>query len=367
MLEQLARMEQRYQELERELSTPEVGADSTRYVRLAKEHGALREPVMKYRRLKQAQDRLRQAQELLQAEDPDMRELARQEVEETEQRIELLEREILEELITEDETSQRNVIVEIRAGTGGEEASLFAGDLLRMYGRYAEERGWKVELMDSSPTDLGGFREVIFSVSGRKVYRDLRYESGVHRVQRVPETESQGRIHTSACSVAILPEAEEVEVDIDEEKDLRIDIFHSSGPGGQSVNKVASAVRITHLPTGLAVAAQDERSQRQNRQKAMRILRSRLLDTLRRQQQEERAGMRRLQIGSGDRSERIRTYNFPQNRVTDHRINLTLYQLDRILQGELDLLIEPLRAHDRELQLQGLSTSGAPAPDESSS
>ena len=365
MLEELARMEARFEELERQLSRPEVAGDGTRYVRLAKEHGALRELITRYRTLKEAQNQLGQAEELLQSDEPDLRQLAAEEAEALRARIARLEAELLEQLVSEDETAQRNVIVEIRAGTGGEEASLFAADLLRMYCRYAESRGWKVELLDSRPTDLGGFKEVVFSMAGDKVHRDLRYESGVHRVQRVPVTESQGRIHTSACTVAVLPEAEEVEVQIDEEKDLRIDIFHSSGPGGQSVNKVATAVRITHLPTALVVTAQDERSQRQNRLKAMRILRSRLLDQLQRQQQAERAGLRRSLIGSGDRSQRIRTYNFPQNRLTDHRINLTLHSLDRILQGHLDELIQALRNYDQQLRLSALSSRASPqAPPE---
>jgi peptide chain release factor 1 len=350
-------MEARFEELERQLAQPEVAADGARYVRLAKEHGALKALVAKYRELKQAHDQLAQAEELLGSEDPELRQLAEKEVEDLRSTVAQLEQELRELLVTEDEAGQRNVIVEIRAGTGGEEASLFAADLLRMYCKYAETRRWKVELLDSRPTDLGGFREVIVSLAGDHVYRDLRYESGAHRVQRVPVTESQGRIHTSACTVAVLPEAEEVEVDIDPSKDLRIDIFHSSGPGGQSVNKVATAVRITHLPTGLVVTAQDERSQHQNRLKAMRILRSRLFDMLQRRQQEQRAGLRRRLIGSGDRSERIRTYNFPQNRVTDHRINLSLHQLDGILEGGLEQLLEALRNYDRELQLRELSKS----------
>ncbi len=357
MREQLARIEARFEELERELSRPEVAADGTRYVRLAKEHGALRELVSKYRDLKHSQEQLAQAEELLAGDDAELRQLAEEEAEATRARITHLERELLELLVSEDQTSHRNVIVEIRAGTGGAEAGLFVADLLRMYCRYGEARGWKTELLDSRPTDLGGFKEVIFSVAGQSAYQDLRYESGGHRVQRVPVTESQGRIHTSACTVAVLPEAEDVEVEIDEEKDLRVDIFHSSGPGGQSVNKVATAVRITHLPTGLVVTAQDERSQRQNRLKAIRILRSRLLDALQRQQQEERTGLRRSLIGSGDRSQRIRTYNFPQNRVTDHRINLTLHSLERILEGHLDELVEALRTHDRQLRLQALTQS----------
>jgi len=352
-------MEARFQEIERGLSRPEVAADSSRYVRLAKEYGALKDLVARYRELKEARHQLAQAEELLDSEDPDLRKLALEDADQARPRIAQLEQELTEGLISEDAGADRNVIVEIRAGTGGNEASLFAADLLRMYGKYAEARGWRVELLDSRPTELGGFKEVILSVTGDKAYRDLRYESGVHRVQRVPATESQGRIHTSACTVAALPEAEEVEVEIDEEKDLRIDTFHASGPGGQSVNKVATAVRVTHLPTGLVVTAQDERSQHQNRAKALRILRSRLFDMLEQQQREERTGLRRSLIGSGDRSERIRTYNFPQNRVTDHRINLTLHSLHSILEGDLDELIQALRAHDREFRLRTVLRSPA--------
>jgi peptide chain release factor 1 len=373
VFEHLERVEERFKTLERELSRPEVAADPAHYVRLAKEHAGLKPLVTKYRELKLTRDQLAQAEELETSSDPDLRRLAEEEASAARGHLAQLEEELRELLVSEEETAHRSAIVEIRAGTGGEEAALFAAVLLRMYGKYAEARGWSVELLDSRPTDLGGFKEVVFSVAGDDVHRNLRYESGGHRVQRVPVTESQGRIHTSTCTVAVLPEAEAVEVEINEEKDLEVAFFHASGPGGQNVNKVATAVRLTHLPTGLVVTAQDERSQRQNRTRALRILRSRLLDIRERQQQEERAGLRRSLIGSGERSERIRTYNFPQNRVTDHRINLTLYNLDHVLEGHLEELTQALRAHDRELRLRALTQTpsvrqltdaGSPTPAE---
>lgn len=283
--------------------------------------------------------------------DPGLVELARAEIERLDAERPVAERELLEAMLPPDPEDHRSTIVEIRAGTGGEEAALFAADLFRMYNRYAERRGWKVGLMDASPSSLGGYKEVIFAVDGRDVYHSLRYESGVHRVQRIPVTEASGRIHTSTATVAVLPEAEEVEVEIKPD-DLRIDVYRSSGPGGQSVNRTDSAVRITHLPTGLVVQSQDERSQHRNRERALRVLRARLLDRKRREEQERVAAERRTQIGTGDRSERIRTYNFPQNRLTDHRINLTLYHLDAILDGDLDPVVQALCEHDLALRLQ---------------
>ncbi|MFS8544492.1 MAG: peptide chain release factor 1, partial [Limnochordales bacterium] len=283
--------------------------------------------------------------------DPEMRELAREELARLSQREAELEKELRVLLLPKDPNDEKNIIVEIRAGAGGEEAALFAADLFRMYSRYAENRGWRVEMMSASPTELGGFKEVIFMVHGKNAYSRLKYESGVHRVQRVPTTEASGRIHTSTATVAVLPEAEEVDVEIRPE-DLRIDVFRSGGHGGQSVNTTDSAVRITHLPTGIVVTCQDERSQLQNREKAMRVLRARLLDMKRREQEEELAAARRSQVGTGERSERIRTYNFPQGRMTDHRIGLTLYKLDAVLQGELDEVIDALVMADQAEQLE---------------
>jgi len=344
-LDRLAEVEKRYVELERRILDPEVISNSALYTTLVKEHGSLAHIVELYRRLRRIQENLADARDILESGDEEMRELAEAEIAELEPRAEGLFDELVKMFATTDKEAGKNVIMEIRAGTGGEEAALFAADLFNMYRHYAEGRGWSVEVMDSSPTDMGGFREIIFGVSGRDVHRRLRYESGGHRVQRVPETESQGRIHTSACTVAVLPEAEEVDVEINPQ-DLRIDFYRSSGPGGQKVNKTSSAVRLTHEPTGIVVAIQDEKSQHKNRAKAMRILRSRLYDHYREEIDRERQSMRAGQIGSGDRSQRIRTYNFPQNRVTDHRINLTLYSLERIILGELDELIDALIEYD---------------------
>ncbi|HKJ88633.1 MAG TPA: peptide chain release factor 1, partial [Gammaproteobacteria bacterium] len=285
--------------------------------------------------------------------DPELGEMARTELEDAEAKLEELEDRLQRLLLPKDPNDEKNVFLEIRAGAGGEEAALFAGDLLKMYTRYAEGQGWKTEIMSASESDRGGFKEVILQVRGRGAYSRLKYESGGHRVQRVPETETQGRIHTSACTVAVMPEAEEVEVNIDP-NDLRIDIFRASGPGGQSVNTTDSAVRITHQPTGVVVTCQDEKSQHKNKDKAMKVLQARLYEAERQRANQERADQRRSLVGSGDRSERIRTYNFPQGRVTDHRINLTLYQLEQVLEGSLDLLIEPLITEDQAEQLAQL-------------
>ena len=344
-LQKLSEVEARYIKLEGQLSDPEVIANSPLYAKVAKEHGALSHVVAAYRQLKEIDAGIREAREILEGDDEAMAELARSEIDDLEERKTRLFDDIVRLFATADQETERNVIMEIRAGTGGEEAALFAADLYGMYKHYAEKQGWKTEVLDASPTPMGGFREIIFSVSGHGVNGKLRYESGGHRVQRVPVTESQGRIHTSACTVAVLPEADPVEVDINPD-DLRIDFYRASGPGGQKVNKTSSAVRITHEPTGIIVAIQDEKSQHKNRAKAMRVLRSRLLDHYRSQAEDKRQKMRSGQIGSGDRSQRIRTYNFPQNRVSDHRINLTLYHLDRIIMGDLDEVIEPLVRHD---------------------
>jgi peptide chain release factor 1 len=348
MLERLESLAARYRELELLISDPDVMKDAKRYRELLQEHAHLREIVEEFANLKSAQQQLADSQELAAAEkDHELREMARQEVRELEARIEQLEQRLKRLLVPKDPLDTKNIIMEIRAGTGGEEAALFAADLYRMYTRFAETRGWKIEIISANQTEIGGFKEIIYSIAGKNVYENLRYESGGHRVQRVPETESGGRIHTSAVTVAVLPEAEETEIQISPEE-LRVDVFRSSGPGGQSVNTTDSAVRITHLPTGMVVTCQDEKSQHKNKAKAMRVLRARLLEQEEAKRQQERAEARRTQIGSGDRSERVRTYNFPQSRVTDHRINLTLYKLDSVMQGALEDVIEPLKMSARE-------------------
>ena len=329
-------------EVERELADPTTASDPGKLKSLGREHVRLE----RIRRLAAEADRLRservQAEELLEDADPQIAELARADLERIEPRAEIVEQELRALLLPRDPLDDRDTIVEIRAGTGGDEAALFAADLLRMYSRYAEDRGWKVDVVTLSDGNVGGVKEATFRVHGAEAYGRLRYESGVHRVQRVPATEGQGRIHTSAATVAVLPEAEEVDIRI-EEKDLKIDVFRSSGPGGQSVNTTDSAVRITHLPTGQVVQCQDQKSQLQNKLRALEVLRARLLDRMIAEQEAARSRERRAMVGTGDRSAKIRTYNFPQNRVTDHRIGLTLYRLDEILEGELDELIEALR------------------------
>lgn len=352
-LEKLAELEKRYIELEGKLSDPEIISNSALYTTLVKEHGSLTHIIEPYRRLREIEKGLAGAREILEGGDKEMRELAEAEMDELEPEAGKLFDELVKVFATTDKEASKNVIMEIRAGAGGEEAALFAADLFDMYRHYAEGRGWAVEVMDSSPTDMGGFREIILGVSGRDVHRRLRYESGGHRVQRVPTTESQGRIHTSACTVAVLPEAEEVDVELDME-DVRMDFYRAGGPGGQKVNKTSSAVRLTHEPTGIVVAIQDEKSQHKNRAKALRILRSRLYDHYQSEMDRERQSMRVGQIGSGDRSQRIRTYNFPQNRVTDHRIKVTLYSLDRIILGELDELIEALIEYDSREKIKAV-------------
>jgi peptide chain release factor 1 len=338
-------------ELGRQLASPEVIADPERLRELGREHAGLERIAELGDELLKLDDQLQQARELVEsAEDGELRELAQSEVHELEARIEQLEAEARELLAPRDPLDDRAAVIEIRAGTGGDEAGLFAADLFRMYTRYAEGRGWKAEVLSTSEGTLGGLKEVVFLVRGRNAYGTLRYESGVHRVQRVPETESQGRIHTSAATVAVLPEAEDVDLKIDPE-DLKIDVFRSSGPGGQSVNTTDSAVRITHIPTGLVVTCQDEKSQHKNKARALRVLRSRLLDREIAQQEAERAQERRQQVGTGDRSAKIRTYNFPQSRVTDHRIGLTLHRLPEILDGDLDDLLRELRMARREERL----------------
>jgi peptide chain release factor 1 len=321
-----------------------VHQDRERYKRLAKTHAELGGIVAAYREYKRVSAELADNRELAKDPDPGIRELAQAEIDAASARLPALEEDLKRLLLPKDPLDEKNIILEIRAGTGGEEAALFAAELFRMYSRYAEDCKWKVELLSTSESGVGGYKEVIASISGERVYSKLKYESGTHRVQRVPVTEAQGRIHTSAVTVAVLPEAEEVDVEIKPDE-LRIDVYRSSGPGGQSVNTTDSAIRVTHLPTGLVVTCQDEKSQHKNKAKALKVLRSRLLQLEQDRQKAERDESRRSQVGSGDRSERIRTYNFPQSRVTDHRINLTLYKLDAVLGGDLDEIIQTLAGH----------------------
>ncbi|HUK51910.1 MAG TPA: peptide chain release factor 1 [Candidatus Binatia bacterium] len=345
MYDKLDQIEKRYEELTRELSSPEITADSARLQKLAKTHAEHEAIVEKFREWKAVEKGLAEARQLLlDSADPDMKELAHEEERQLSARRAIVEEELRRLLVPRDPFDEKNVILEIRAGTGGDEAALFAAELFRMYSRFAETQGWRVEVLDSSPSTLGGLKEITASIAGKKVYSRLKYESGVHRVQRVPETEQQGRVHTSAATVAVLPEADDIEVKV-EAKDIRIDTFCSSGPGGQSVNTTYSAVRITHLPTGMIVSCQDEKSQIKNREKAMRVLRARLFEMEREKQHEAIAAERRGQIKTGDRSEKIRTYNFPQNRVTDHRIGLTLYQLGEVMDGKLAPLVDGLVSH----------------------
>ena len=337
-------VERRYAELEGLLVSPEVIANRKEFAKLAKERSDIEEIVRVFREWKDVQGQIEGSKSLLQDADEAMRALAQEELPELRARNDVLEARLKQLLLPRDPNDDRNVVLEIRAGTGGDEASLFAAELFRMYCRYAEMRRWRVDVLTSSATGLGGFKEVIASIEGQGAFSRLKFEGGVHRVQRVPETESSGRIHTSAVTVAVLPEADEVDVAIDE-KDLKIDVFRSSGPGGQSVNTTDSAVRVTHLPTNLVVTCQDEKSQHKNKAKALKILRARLLERAIEAQQSEIAANRRSMVGTGDRSERIRTYNFPQSRLTDHRINLTLHSLDRVLEGELDAVIDALVTH----------------------
>ncbi|GAB6391216.1 MAG: peptide chain release factor 1 [Treponematales bacterium] len=343
MNERLESLLGRYAEVSKLVEDPGLVKDQNRYRAVMKEYAQLGEVAGAHGELEGLRTQLAGAQALVQGEkDPEMRELAREESRALEARIREADERLKALLIPKDPLDEKNIIMEIRAGTGGEEAALFAADLYRMYARFAESRGWKFEIMSSSETELGGFKEIVFSVNGKNVYENLRYESGVHRVQRVPATEAQGRIHTSAVTVAVLPEADETEIDIRPE-DLRIDVMRAGGPGGQCVNTTDSAVRITHLPTGVTVHCQDEKSQIKNKAKAMRILRARLYEAAEAQAASERAEARKNQVGSGDRSERIRTYNFPQNRLTDHRINLTLYKLDMVMQGDVEELFDALK------------------------
>jgi peptide chain release factor 1 len=345
LTEKLDQLDIRYQEMTQQLSTPEAVSDSARFQKLAKQHSELEEIVNKHREFKQIEKDLADTRQMIvESQDAEMRHMAQEEERQLTTRKEQIERELKLLLIPKDPNDEKNVIVEIRAGTGGDEAGIFAGDLFRMYSRYAESQRWKVEVLESSPASMGGVKEIVAAIQGNKVYSKLKYESGVHRVQRVPATETQGRIHTSAATVAVLPEADEIDIKI-EAKDLRIDTFCSSGPGGQSVNTTYSAVRITHLPSGLVVSQQDEKSQIKNRAKAMRVLRSRLYEMELDKQQAAILAERRGQIKTGDRSEKIRTYNYPQNRVTDHRIGLTIHQLTDFMDGKLAPMVDGLVGH----------------------
>ena len=348
--ERLRQVEARYEEIGLLLSQPDVFSDQNRYRDLSVEYSQLEPLVKSWRRWQETQTSIEEAREMLKESDPELLDMAKEELERGSEQAMALESEIQVLLLPKDPNDDNNIFLEIRAGTGGDEAAIFAGDLLRMYLKYAESRSWSVEILSQNPGEHGGFKEAIVRIAGQGAYSRFKFESGTHRVQRVPETESQGRIHTSACTVAILPEVEGVEeIDINP-SDLRVDTFRASGAGGQHVNKTDSAIRLTHLPSGIVVECQDERSQHKNRARAMSLLQARLLEQEQARQESEIAESRRLQVGSGDRSQRIRTYNYPQGRVTDHRINLTLYKLDEILTGDLDVLVDPLlQEHQAEL------------------
>ena len=352
MFEKLAFIEERYEQLSKQISDPDVIADQEKWRKLMKEHSDITPIVEKYREYKKCKDDIEGAQEILKEEtDPELKEMAQAEIEDAKESIEKIAEELKILLLPKDPNDEKNVIIEIRGGAGGDEAALFAADLFRMYSMYAEARRWKVEVLSANETDIGGYKEISFSVEGNGAYSRFKFESGVHRVQRIPSTESGGRIHTSTVTVEVLPEVEEVEVEINP-NDLRIDVFRAGGPGGQCVNTTDSAVRITHIPTGIVVSCQDEKSQLNNKDKAMKILRSRVYDAFSEQQNAEIAAERKSQVGTGDRSERIRTYNYPQGRVTDHRIGLTLHKLDMVLNGDLDEIMDALITESQSKKLQ---------------
>ena len=356
MFAKLQGLEKKYMELEQALADPAVYNDQEQYRKLTKAHADLKDVVELFRKYRSLSEQIEENKELLHDSDPEIKEMAETEIREDEAQLPELERQLKIQLIPKDPLDEKNTMLEIRAGTGGEEAALFAADLFRMYSRYAELKGWKVEVMSESPTEAGGYKEIICLISGDRVYSHLKFEAGTHRVQRVPATETQGRIHTSAATVAIMPEAEEVDLDLKPE-DLRFDVYRSSGPGGQSVNTTDSAVRVTHIPTGLVVCCQDEKSQHKNKAKGLKILCSRLLQMKQDEQNAALADQRRAQVGTGDRSERIRTYNFPQGRVTDHRINLTLYSLGKVLEGEIQELVDALVTHAQTEALKAQASS----------
>ncbi|MGX4686555.1 peptide chain release factor 1 [Vagococcus sp. JNUCC 83] len=355
MFDQLQAIEDRYEELAELLSDPDVVNDTKRFMELSKEEANTRETVEVYRRYKEVTEGISDTEELLGEKlDDDMQEMAKEELSELKAEKEEIEERIKILLLPKDPNDDKNIILEIRGAAGGDEAALFAGDLFEMYQSYSQNQGWTFEVMDANVTDIGGYKEVTVMITGDSVFSKLKYESGAHRVQRVPSTESQGRVHTSTATVVVLPEAEEVELDL-EDKDIRVDIYHASGAGGQHVNKTASAVRLTHIPTGIVVAMQDERSQLKNRDKAMKVLRARVYDQLQQESRSEYDANRKSAVGTGDRSERIRTYNFPQNRVTDHRIGLTIQKLDQILAGKLDEIVDALIIYDQTAQLEKLN------------
>ncbi len=353
MFEQLDKLDRRYREIDEKMAQPEVATDITQLQELAQERSELEELVKLYRQYRDVQNSLEQTRTMLDGEtDEEMRSMAVQEIETLENNLEFLIDKIQDALVPKDPNDEKDIIMEIRAGTGGDEAAIFASDLYRMYIRYAQERRWKTEVLSLSESGRGGIKEIVFEVRGKGAYSRLKYESGVHRVQRVPVTEASGRIHTSTATVAVLPKAEEIDIDVNPE-DIKTDVFHSGGAGGQNVNKVATAIRMTHIPTGIVVVCQDERSQLQNKIKAMAVLRTRLLDIERRKQEEEITSTRRSQVGTGERSEKIRTYNYPQDRISDHRINMNVHNLPRFMDGDIDELIDALIADGRSRQLEG--------------
>lgn len=359
VMAQLEGLVAHYEELQEMMADPEVINDTKRYMEISKEEADLREVVQKYKKYKEDKKEIEDNKEIISSEtDPDLIEMAKEENSEIEKEIPELEDQIKILMLPKDPNDDKDIIMEIRGAAGGDEASLFAGDLLRMYEKYAERQNWKVSMIDSEPTEVGGYKRVAIMITGDKVYSKLKYENGAHRVQRIPVTESQGRVHTSTATVAVMPEYEQVDIDIDP-KDIRVDVYRSSGAGGQHINKTSSAVRMTHLPTGIVVAMQDQRSQQQNREKAMQILKSRVYDYYESQNQAQYDAKRKNAVGTGDRSERIRTYNYPQNRVTDHRIGLTINKLDRVMNGELDEIIDALILYNQTKQLEELADQNA--------